>query len=122
MSNVPNGLPLVWCPQPTSNDSTRQGLESRGMDGAGVVRTFGDGEPAQISSVPWWSSGKGISFRTGGFLARNQILLKIPRVCGPVGRSIRRIGSIALPLVWCGSLERMVAVQVSSSSSDDLPK
>ncbi|GBM17703.1 hypothetical protein AVEN_104001-1 [Araneus ventricosus] len=48
----------------------------------------------------------------------NPIPLKIRRLCKPVTRKIIRSRSNVLPLVWCGSLESGVPVQVSSLSSD----
>ncbi|GBM09026.1 hypothetical protein AVEN_229057-1 [Araneus ventricosus] len=41
-----------------------------------------------------------------------------PSCIGPVACSIICRRSNVLPLVWCGSLERGLPVQVSSSSSD----
>ncbi|GBL77257.1 hypothetical protein AVEN_41715-1 [Araneus ventricosus] len=45
-----------------------------------------------------------------------------PSSIGPIALEMKRRGPNALPLMWCGSLEREVGAQMSSSSSDLVSK
>ncbi|GBN65446.1 hypothetical protein AVEN_168360-1 [Araneus ventricosus] len=53
------------------------------------------GPSGEISASGWMAPGS------------NQIPQNIRRECGPVARQIIRSGPNVLPLVWCGSLERV---------------